>query len=79
MKSIERRFNDLQQKRPGCSSLVNFNSAVKGQKFSRDRIGRWFVRLVDKEERDEYTASTERQLVRYAFSLSSSEAYAKQG
>lgn len=79
MKSIERRFNDLQQKRPGCSSLTNFNGAVKGQKFSRDRIGRWFVRLVDKDEQEEYPASLMRELVNYAFSLSSSEAYAKQG
>ena len=67
MKSIERRFNNFQEKRPGCSSLINFNGAVKGQGFSRKRLGHYFVKLVDK---DDYSKKDRRGLIDYAFALS---------
>ncbi len=68
MKSIERRFNDLQEKRPNCSSLINFNGAIKGQNFSRKRLGRYFVKLVEKGD---YSRKGVKEILDYAFALSS--------
>jgi len=67
MKSLERRFNNLQEKRPGCSSLINFNGAVKAQGFSRKRLGHHFAKLV---ERDDYDRRGMKEIVDYAFALS---------
>ena len=67
MKSIERRFIDLQRKRPSSSSFINFATAVKGQNFSADRIGRWFSELVD---RDDYDKHDRPALIRHLVALS---------
>ena len=50
MKSIERRFRIIQLKYPSLMSLTCFNIAVTNQNFSKDRIARWFNKLVDKED-----------------------------
>lgn len=50
MRSIERRFSSLQQRRPYASSIVNFAAAVKKQTFSRATISRWFRKLVDSDD-----------------------------
>lgn len=49
MKSIERRFKEVEET-PGWSTLTCFIVAVDGQGFSKDRIGRWFNKLVDPED-----------------------------
>ena len=48
MRSIQARFNKVSEKNPYWSSLVSFQEAVRGQKFSKDTINRWFHRLVEK-------------------------------
>ena len=50
MRSIEARFNKLQQSRPGASTLANFNNAITGRNFSHKTIHYWFNILVDKED-----------------------------
>ena len=67
MKSIERRFDDLQRKRPGLSSLTNFTGAVKGGRFSHDAIRRWFNKLVDP---DDYEGVSKFDILRHLDSLS---------
>lgn len=55
MKSLKARFNQMSKKHAGASSLIIFNAATAGQKFSRRTINYWFNRLVDRgdyERRD---------------------------
>ena len=52
MRSIERR-NDLQkQKRPMIGDFVNLKATVKGQKYSKITIARYFEKLVDPDDFD---------------------------
>lgn len=67
MKSLKRRFEALQKKRPFSSSLINFNGACIDGKFSRDKVGRWFNKLVDPED---YEGNNKREMVAYAYELS---------
>jgi len=66
MRSIERRFNDLQKKRPELSSFMNSTHAVRGQGFTKDAISRWFNKLVDK---DDYSNSDKKELLQHIISL----------
>jgi hypothetical protein len=50
MRSIQRRFKKIQLTHPELYSIVCFNNAITGQNFSKDRIARWFNKLVDKED-----------------------------
>lgn len=52
MRSIQRRFLIEQDKNPLLSSLMNFSSAVRGQRFNKRSISDWFDKLVDKEDYD---------------------------
>ena len=47
MKSIERRFNKIEEKNPDWGSYVCFAEAVKSQNFSVSAIHRWFNKLVN--------------------------------
>lgn len=67
MKSLKRSFEALQKKRPFSSSLINFNGACRDGKFSRDKVGRWFNKLVDPED---YEGNSKREMVAYAYELS---------
>jgi predicted RNA-binding protein YlxR (DUF448 family) len=67
MRSIERRFNKFNNKNPGLSTYINFSQAIKGQKFSKDLISRWFNRLVEKED---YDKKDKRGLIDYLVNLS---------
>lgn len=67
MKSLKRRFDNYQKKHPFASSLVSFNMACKDGKFSRDRVGRNFKKLVDPED---YAGVSVRQVLAYAHMLS---------
>jgi hypothetical protein len=50
MRSLERIFNKIKQENPLWSDYVCFAEAVKARKFSRQTIGQYFNRLVDKDE-----------------------------
>ena len=50
MKSLQRRFANLQEARPILSSYINFAGAVKEGKFSPRIIRYWFNRLVEKDD-----------------------------
>lgn len=47
MKSLERRFKSFAEKNPSWSSYTCFAAAIKGQDFGKERMRRWFHRLVD--------------------------------
>lgn len=66
MRSIEVRFNKLQQSRPGASTLANFNNAITGGHFSPKTIRYWFNKLVDKED---YRGVTKGELFAYLVTL----------
>ncbi len=66
MRSIERRFLDLQHKRLSHSSLLNFGVAIKGQNFSEVAIRRWFNKLVEK---DDYASSDKREVIAHLVAL----------
>jgi hypothetical protein len=70
MRSLERRFKNLQQKRPQVSSLLNFGAALQGQRFSEDAIHRWFNKVVEKGD---YENRDKRAILRYLVSLSGLE------
>jgi len=50
MKSLERRFKNISARKIDLSSFLCFSEAIKGQRFSRQTIHRWFYKLVDKED-----------------------------
>ena len=64
MRSIERRFKYVQRKNPFWSSFTCFANTVRGKKFSRDRIRRYFNELVDKEE---YAKNEKGQILKYLY------------
>ncbi|OGI25785.1 MAG: hypothetical protein A3J76_01000 [Candidatus Moranbacteria bacterium RBG_13_45_13] len=68
MKSLERRFNNIAERNPFWSSHICFAEAVKGQKFSRQIIHRWFQKLVDK---DDYARSDKRAVLAHLENLTS--------
>ena len=70
MRSIERRFSNLQQKQPLVSSFMNFSGAIKGQGFSTGMIHRWFNKLVDK---DDYEKKDKRAILKHLVSVSTLE------
>lgn len=70
MRSIERRFLDLQEKRPELSSLINLGTALKGQQFSAGMIHRWFNRLVEKND---YERGDKRAILKHLVELSCPE------
>lgn len=50
MKSVERRFSEIQAKNPLHSSFICFVEAIKGQNFKKESLSKWFRRLVDKAD-----------------------------
>ncbi len=50
MKSLQRRFNNIAKRNPAMSTLLCFANAVMGQKFSMQKITKYFYRLVDKND-----------------------------
>lgn len=66
MKSVERRFRNIAEKKPFWSSHICFAEAIKGQKFSRQAIHRWFQKLVDK---DDYARSDKKAVLAHLENL----------
>jgi len=60
MKSLERRFKNIEKRMPAYSSFICFSEAVRNQKFSKETINRWFNKLVDK---DDYAKEDKRALL----------------
>jgi len=52
MKSLERRFNNIQNRNPYWSTYTCFAEAVIGANFTKRTLRYWFSRLVDKSEYD---------------------------
>jgi hypothetical protein len=67
MRSIQRRFEIEKQRNLNLSSFICFCKAVRGQKFSRDAIKRWFNKLVEK---DDYRKSEKKLLISHLTDLS---------
>jgi hypothetical protein len=66
MKSIERRSNNIKEKKNGWSSYACFAEAVTGQKFTGEAIRRWFNKLVDK---DDYASRDKRAILAHLQNL----------
>ena len=62
MKSIARRFNKINQKNPGLSTMSCFAMAITDQNFSRQTIARGFNKLVDK---DDYAKKDKKEIVAF--------------
>lgn len=67
MRSIQRRFNETQSKNKDFSTYMSFARSIRNQKFSKDMIGRWFNKLVDK---DDYNKKDKKTLLDHLFKLS---------
>ena len=67
MKSIERRYKNIEVRNPFWSSFICFAEAVKNQHFSRQAISRWFGKLVEK---DDYARSDKKQMLSHLEDLS---------
>ncbi len=67
MKSIQRRFDNIQEKHPYWSSIICFNEAIKEQSFSKKNIYYWFLQLVDK---DDYQESDKKDILSFLLNLS---------
>ncbi len=76
MRSIERRFYEVQHHSSGLSSLMSFIKAIRDQGFTLEIISKWFNRLVDKEDYDE---ADRRILLRFLYLISNPEDDQKQG
>lgn len=67
MRSIERKFNNIQEKKPFWSSYICFAETISNSNFSKDLIRRWFNKLVD---RDDYAQEEKRRVLNYLYTLS---------
>ncbi|MFA4942071.1 MAG: hypothetical protein WC564_00315 [Patescibacteria group bacterium] len=67
MKSIERRFKNLEASNPGWSTYTCFAEAISGQGFGEQTIGRWFNKLVDKND---YSSSDKKDVLKHLVNLS---------
>ena len=52
MRSLQRRFNEVQLNNSDLSTFVVFVRAIRNQKFTKGVIAEWFNRLVDVEDYD---------------------------
>lgn len=66
MRSIERKFNNVQEKNQLWSSYLCFANTIKGNNFSEDRLKRMFTKLVDKND---YAQNEKRQIIRHLLFL----------
>lgn len=66
MKSIQKRFVNIQTKNSNLSTFNCFTSAIKYQNFCKDRVRKMFNKLVDK---DEYAQNEKRALLNFLYEL----------
>lgn len=67
MRSIQRRFQKIQNTRSDRSTYTCFAEAVIGQSFSKHKIAQWFNHLVNK---DDYSKSDKKNIIQYLCVLS---------
>lgn len=67
MRSIQRRFNKISTRSPELGSYICLARAIINHKFSRQMIGRWFQKLVDK---DDYSKNEKKGLLSHLENLS---------
>jgi hypothetical protein len=68
MKSIQVKYSKIREELPWrYSSYICFAKTVKGQKYSRKMIGKWFDILVEKED---YVRKERNAIVSYLYELS---------
>jgi hypothetical protein len=67
MKSLERRFKNISEKKPLWSSFICFAEAVKRKKFNKQTIHRWFYKLVEK---DDYARNEKKGILKHLYDLS---------
>ena len=67
MKSLERRFNNIQERNPCLSSYMCFAQAMTGQNFTCRSIQFWFAKLVDKND---YSKADKNKLLKQLYKLS---------
>jgi len=67
MKSIIRRYKNIETRNPGYSTYICFANAIIAQNFSEQTISRWFNKLVSKN--DYTTLSDKKDIIRYLVNL----------
>lgn len=77
MKSLQRRFERCAADHPSLGSFITLARAVRGQRFSKDRLQRNFNKLVDKAD---YEQKDKQALLEHLYRLTdSAEAYENRG
>jgi hypothetical protein len=61
MKSLERKFIEIEEKNPNLSTYMIFAQAIKNGHFSKDKLARYFNKLVDP---DDYVVSEKKALLK---------------
>jgi hypothetical protein len=69
MKSVERLFNKLQKDNPRLASFPCLALSIRGKKYPKRTITKWFDILVEKKD---YLRSEKEQLINYLFKLTGS-------
>ncbi|OGJ49711.1 hypothetical protein A2335_02960 [Candidatus Peregrinibacteria bacterium RIFOXYB2_FULL_32_7] len=67
MRSIERRFRNIEKQQMHWSTYVCFAEAIRGQQFSRNSIVYWFNHLVDKSD---YARNDKKAILEHLYILS---------
>lgn len=68
MKSLERRFRNIQERNIFWGSYLCFAEAVKSQNFSKQTIHHWFTKLINP---DDYARNGKREILSFLTNLSS--------
>ena len=69
MRSLERRYKNIEKKNPVWSSYLCFVEAVRKQNFTKRIMSKWFRILVDP---DDYSRTDKRDILKHLYSLSNS-------
>ena len=62
MRSIERRYTNILQKKSYYTTYIAYAEGIKGQRFSRDELHRYFNKLVSK---DDYFQEEKKEILRH--------------
>lgn len=66
MTKIEQAFKNQLREQPDLSTLIAFNMAIMGKKYSRSEVGKAFNKLVDK---DDYKGNNKERILQHTLSL----------
>ena len=66
MKSIKKRFDIMRDKYPNYSDFVVFGETVKDMNFDRDKLVKWFGKLVPK---DDWVGCPEQTIIKHFLEL----------